>query len=749
MRCMVMLNLDHFQQLFDIEDTGERCQKVLEVIEPTMQKVMNSFISNHPDILNNNEAYEVKSYAVTLKTTMYYAVNPKSAESKKDSTIGRKYMIYLQRKIKDDIVNILTIEFNGMEKQWRIYSETRFNPIWKSYTDNKISELVHSLPSTINIYRSDIPPTIIEIDKKEMNTDIKINLDRKKRPSYSFGRSFPLNGMMSEEEFIHIMDNTFIQLQPIHEFLITEKKESVKADYLMKQLMDSVTQFEISLFGNTYKLNFDKAEQIRKNSKTQVFHIYDQDQLIVKGKLDFHEFHDKISATQRIGVDIYNINNIFTPIRQLISKGEIEWWIAKSFKTRNKEENQLLTSHAIELIGQHDIEVKQNSYKIGTYSNDLNSFTEDIETIKKRLITAALIFSHVQDKIELPEKDKEETIESEEVLLDELFDSNFELEAIYDLIQSSKLSFSKNVIRDFHLNLTALEEKHFVILSGISGTGKTQLAKLYANAVYGLDYESNNPYLSIIPVRPDWMDGSPLFGYYSSFEKQYVVPEFLKMVLQATKEREKPHFIMLDEMNLAKVEYYLSDYLSAVESQKEIPLHNREDIIDVPNKILIPPNVYIIGTINVDETTHSISDKVLDRAFVMNLSEVDFEPFWNDMKNNLPAEIEEAFLFFKSVHNVLEKYDLHFGYRTMNEMIRKLVRNNELPESFSMELHEAMDVVIVEKVLPKIRGDERIESLFEELIDKVRIIGSDTRTEKELVRMKKELDRYGATQYWR
>ena len=88
-----MLNLDHFQQLFNIEDTGERCQKVLELIEPKMQEVMNSFISNHTDILNNIEEYEVKSYAVTLKTTMYDAVNPKSAESKKDSTIGRKYMI--------------------------------------------------------------------------------------------------------------------------------------------------------------------------------------------------------------------------------------------------------------------------------------------------------------------------------------------------------------------------------------------------------------------------------------------------------------------------------------------------------------------------------------------------------------------------------------------------------------------------------------------------------------------------------
>lgn len=95
--------------------------------------------------------------------------------------------------------------------------------------------------------------------------------------------------------------------------------------------------------------------------------------------------------------------------------------------------------------------------------------------------------------------------------------------------------------------------------------------------------------------------------------------EFLNVLLNALKEREKPHFILLDEMNLARVEYYLSDYLSAVESQKEIHLHQEGEILDVPQKIIIPPNVYLLGTLNVDETTHSISDKVLDRAFVMTL----------------------------------------------------------------------------------------------------------------------------------
>lgn len=195
------------------------------------------------------------------------------------------------------------------------------------------------------------------------------------------------------------------------------------------------------------------------------------------------------------------------------------------------------------------------------------------------------------------------------------------------------------------MNLTALDDKHFVILSGISGTGKTQLARLYANAVYGMEYEVDNPYMSVIPVRPDWTDSSSLFGYYSSFENRYVIPEFLRMVLKAHQEREKPHFVVLDEMNLARVEYYLSDYLSGVESRKEIPLHNRVDFMEIPKTVAIPPNLYVIGTVNVDETTHSISDKVLDRAFVMTLSEVDFDTFWNRSAENVRLKLQMEFEF--------------------------------------------------------------------------------------------------------
>lgn len=298
--------------------------------------------------------------------------------------------------------------------------------------------------------------------------------------------------------------------------------------------------------------------------------------------------------------------------------------------------------------------------------------------------------------------------------------------------------------------MTALDDKHFVILSGISGTGKTQLAKLYANAVYGLSYEADNPYLSIIPVRPDWTDATALFGYYSSFENGYIMTEFLKAILHAQEEREKPHFIVLDEMNLARVEYYLSDYLSGVESHHEIPLHNRDDLELIPSKIKIPPNVYLIGTINVDETTHSISDKVLDRAFVMTLSEVDLLTFWSRVDDSVRAELQNEFIFLKLLHGLLAPYHLHFGYRTMNEMIQKMSSYLALDVEHQGSRKAMLDRVIAEKVLPKLRGDDRIADLLKELKETFsEHLSEDSASYGHIIRMEKELVRYGATQFWR
>ncbi len=164
--------------------------------------------------------------------------------------------------------------------------------------------------------------------------------------------------------------------------------------------------------------------------------------------------------------------------------------------------------------------------------------------------------------------------------------------------------FPPHLFRSYYV---ALKTKPFAILSGVSGTGKTKMAELFAEALTGHDPAQ----FRLLPVRPDWADSTPLFGYQNILANRYVSTPFLDMARRAglPENRDRAFFVCLDEMNLARVEHYLADYLSALESRAHrVPLHE-----DAPDLIL-PPNFFLTGTVNVDETTHAFSRKVLDRA---------------------------------------------------------------------------------------------------------------------------------------
>ena len=142
-------------------------------------------------------------------------------------------------------------------------------------------------------------------------------------------------------------------------------------------------------------------------------------------------------------------------------------------------------------------------------------------------------------------------------------------------IQTAGGHYPGGEVRRFHAALNFLAHKHFVILSGLSGTGKTKLALHYARAVHGLtDAKAPDPFLFVCAVRPEWTDPTGLTGYYDVLSNRYVVPPFLEAVLLATAHPASPVFVVLDEMNLARVEYYLSDVLSAIETGEALQLHS-------------------------------------------------------------------------------------------------------------------------------------------------------------------------------
>ncbi|WP_223593630.1 McrB family protein [Neobacillus bataviensis] len=272
--------------------------------------------------------------------------------------------------------------------------------------------------------------------------------------------------------------------------------------------------------------------------------------------------------------------------------------------------------------------------------------------------------------------------------------------------------YSEDLIANFHINLNCLEDKHFVILSGISGTGKTNLIKQYANAVYNLNTTDDNPYFHLISVKPDWEDEKPLFGYYNALQNRYEVPKFLEVLLLAAQYPNQKFFVCLDEMNLAHVEYYFADFLSAVEAKEPINLNGHPI-----SELEIPNNLYIVGTINEDETTERISDKVWDRAFKMEMSKVNIKGFIENYcdKNDINAQIVDDLEILNNLNNVLKEVDMHFGYRIAKEAIEKLNYNyTHLDTYFTSDF--LTDSLIIEKIVPKLKIEMLSQEITESLL---------------------------------
>lgn len=336
------------------------------------------------------------------------------------------------------------------------------------------------------------------------------------------------------------------------------------------------------------------------------------------------------------------------------------------------------------------------------------------------------------------------------------YDIESTIEYIYNYIKSKGYRYNFEEISNIYLSL---KTKPFVILSGISGTGKSKLVKLLAES---LGATSENNRFTLVPVRPDWSDSSELLGYKDLNGKFH--PGILTTIIEdALKEENKnyPYFVCLDEMNLARVEYYLSDILSVIESRyrsnngeiktdklirKEL-LGNDQAAIQKYADIYIPENLYIIGTVNMDETTFPFSKKVLDRANTIEFNDVNlgfnFESFdeetveAQEYTNSLlkskyiklidcKEEKEEATKIINQlikINNILEKYNQHFGYRVRDEIVYYCLYalNDNL---FTFE--EAIDYCIVQKILPKIGGSD--EDTLDLLIDLYNELNNTTYT---------------------
>ena len=264
--------------------------------------------------------------------------------------------------------------------------------------------------------------------------------------------------------------------------------------------------------------------------------------------------------------------------------------------------------------------------------------------------------------------------------------------------------------------------------------------------------QPNHLFLS---VRPDWRDSTSLLGYYNPLTQTYEWTEFLHFLIRAQESYKVKDglawFVILDEMNLAHVEYYFADLLSVIESGRDSEGWTREplrmtypDTLDdevPPHELKLPPNLYIIGTVNMDETTHAFSPKVLDRAFTIELADVSFEHYPiasassdvvmlsdSDKDALLQAFTREGRFALidkgeigtvvvehprirtdlQALNTLLQPHRMHFGYRVFDE-IAQYLHNNDI--NGMMPFEDAFDQAVFMKVLPKFTGSRaRLQS---------------------------------------
>lgn len=306
--------------------------------------------------------------------------------------------------------------------------------------------------------------------------------------------------------------------------------------------------------------------------------------------------------------------------------------------------------------------------------------------------------------------------------------------------------FPAELVAQLDAGLWANERRHFAVLTGLSGAGKTLLARTYGRAVAGGD----ESHVCVVPVQPAWYDPSPLLGYVDPLKSDhYEKTGFLRFLMQADDDPAKPYTAVLDEMNLSRPEQYMAPLLSAMETGGDIPLHGEGKAIDgVPERLPYPRNLVLIGTVNMDETTHALSDKVLDRAFTLEFWDIDLDDYPGWDKRNLGDAETEARKVLTDLMEALRPERLHFGWRTVDDVLDFLAV--ALDESHGMEVAAALDSVIYAKVLPKLRGDERPE--LRAALDNCKQALSDhglTRCRKRVKELTEDLNATGSVRFWR
>lgn len=453
------------------------------------------------------------------------------------------------------------------------------------------------------------------------------------------------------------------------------------------------------------------------------------------------ESDQTIQEWQNNNIEIYPIKLIFKVLFELrdMYNSPTFWYITP----------EELKDVIIPLSIYSDLQIDKYVIELLNYRKDKSSYNQwpncapgdnDFRMIKEYLLF--LTNFEYLDCIELKDKTKRYYLNSKSfklleqkndisLLKENIEQVKFDIKQFKNDTTNARLKYNTSLIARY---ISSLATKPFVLLSGLSGSGKTKLAQSFAQWIC----EDEKQYC-IVPVGADWTNREPLLGYVNALNpEEYILPEngALQLIIEANKaeNKNKPYFLILDEMNLSHVERYFADFLSVMESKDKFKLHSdkEQEKTGVPFELSWPKNLFVVGTVNIDETTYMFSPKVLDRAnaiefrvtekeisnFLKSPNQIDLTQleskganmaagFIKTAKNNEFEEIETDDLNDTLVNffSQLQKTGAEFGYRTGMEIHRLYQQLTVINED--IKENEKIDIAVMQKLLPKLHGSRR------------------------------------------
>lgn len=536
-------------------------------------------------------------------------------------------------------------------------------------------------------------------------------------------------------------------------------------------------------------------------------------------------FESKLEKGEFIYLENYN-NNMLAP--EFIICHD---YIYSNFQSWKKHEgNYKLWSCDKD---QHKIRKTKITFNDEDYDYDVLDILDNLKFISDDFLSEHIyhladegefVFKNKYTQIKYVEEEEEISMMNDDIkcIVDDLNKTNFgthqlEVEKNKDYIDnifkstSTESKFLKNFkdytikhnlcydmkdLVNFHVSV---KTNPLTILAGMSGTGKTQVAKAYGETL-GISKENNT--LLFLPISPSYTEPEDLTGYLNTTTGLYVASEtgLVDFLIHAENNKDKMHMVIFDEMNLSQVEHWFAPFISLLElnqNERQLQLYSNGAICHnnarYKNSVNIGDNIIFIGTVNLDETTKDFSDRLLDRANLVTLKKRKFVDFreekiksynmsdiekhtysyedyrsWVDNTNGVDDLSVQELSFLDILHELIQNYDDQKGvsFRILEKISSYI---NNIPQVFDenendiISRREAFDIEIKQRVLTKIKGSER---QFGELIGRYEIntkavinselynffdsesalkISDFTLTKQEILRKSKELTMYGYT----